>query len=87
MAAALLLPRSAAVSDVGVGACGPGCREFDAEQFVMHRLGTGAYWRLDTSDGWWDWTVKRRIMSSYSSKLYPNCADGLLAKTRFCDSI
>jgi hypothetical protein len=43
--------------DVGVGVCGPGSSaKFDAEQFVMHRLGqlerTG---RLAAPDGWWDW--------------------------------
>ena len=42
---------------VGVGVCGPGSAvNFDAEQFVMHRLGQlERTRRLDTSDGWWDW--------------------------------
>ena len=43
--------------DVGVGICGPGkAVTFDAEQFVIHRIGqlerTG---RLNMPDGWWDW--------------------------------
>ena len=31
--------------------------------------------------------LKRRTLSSCSSKLYANCADGLLVKTRSCDGI
>ena len=43
--------------DVGVGACGPGYAvTFDAEQFVMHRLGLlERIGRLEMSYGWWDW--------------------------------
>ena len=57
---------------------------FDAEQFVMHRLGQLERTRSSRLVRWMVGLglVKRSIMSSYSSKLYPDCADGLLAKTR-----
>ncbi len=57
------------------------CRDAEAGS-VLHDVGMGAYGPGNTVA-----FLERSIMSSYSSKLYPNCTDGLLAKTRFSDSI
>jgi hypothetical protein len=75
---------------VGVGACGPGCAvTFDPKQFAIHRFRQlGRTDRLHSSYGWCDWVSgRRRTLSSHSSKLHTDHGDGLLAKTRFCDSI
>jgi hypothetical protein len=76
--------------DVVVGVCGLGnAVTFDPEQFVMHRLGRLERTGPSEYAGWMVGLglVKRSTMSSYSSKLYPDCADSLLVRIRICDSI